>query len=195
MAKPVLVNQGMPDTPSLNLNARVCLRPKTELEEPRLQRRSKTLKQLTRQRRIGRSWPRCNGESRYHLRHSCLHCSRCRSATHPHERVVSEKLPSQFSSIFLTRTLLVLSRKWIASGAIPPWVGLWPVHIAVLILVIYLLIKRVGWAWFIQRGRNRSMIFGILDRYIGRSILTTSMLVLVNLGCIGRYIWIYQRVR
>jgi len=44
--------------------------------------------------------------------------------------------------------LLVLARKWIANGSISPWVGLWPVHFAVLALIIYLLIKRVGWDWF-----------------------------------------------
>jgi len=43
--------------------------------------------------------------------------------------------------------LLVLARKWIASGAIPSWVGLWPVHFVVFLLVIYLFIRRHGWSW------------------------------------------------
>ena len=47
--------------------------------------------------------------------------------------------------------LLVLMRKWIASGTVPAWVGLWPIHILVLGLITYLLIKRVGWRWFRQR--------------------------------------------
>ena len=49
--------------------------------------------------------------------------------------------------------LLVLARKWIASGAIPPWVGLWPVHIAVALLIAYLLINRLGWQWVKRGGR------------------------------------------
>ena len=49
---------------------------------------------------------------------------------------------------------LVLARKWIANGTIPPWVGLWPVHIAVAILIAYLLIKRVGWGWFATQRRS-----------------------------------------
>jgi len=43
--------------------------------------------------------------------------------------------------------LLVLMRKWIAAGTVPSWVGLWPIHILVLALIAYLLIKRVGWRW------------------------------------------------
>lgn len=43
--------------------------------------------------------------------------------------------------------LLVLMRKWIAAGTVPPWVGLWPVHIAVGILILWLLARRVGWKW------------------------------------------------
>ena len=31
--------------------------------------------------------------------------------------------------------LLVLMRKWIAAGTVPSWVGLWPVHIAVVVLL------------------------------------------------------------
>lgn len=43
--------------------------------------------------------------------------------------------------------LLVLSRKWVASGVLPGWVGLWPVHVVVLCVLIYLLIRRHGWPW------------------------------------------------
>lgn len=49
--------------------------------------------------------------------------------------------------------LLVLMRKWIASGAVPAWVGLWPVHAGVACLILVLLARRVGWAWLL--GRNR----------------------------------------
>jgi len=47
---------------------------------------------------------------------------------------------------------LALARKSIASGAIPPWVGLWPVHIVVVALIIALLIRRVGWHWLRTQG-------------------------------------------
>jgi len=47
--------------------------------------------------------------------------------------------------------LLVLARNSIASGALPAWVGLWPVHIVVFILVVFLLVRRQGWAWMTGR--------------------------------------------
>jgi len=46
--------------------------------------------------------------------------------------------------------LLVLMRKWIAAGSVPAWVGLWPVHIAVCLLIIWLLARRVGWNWLFK---------------------------------------------
>ncbi len=49
--------------------------------------------------------------------------------------------------------LLVLMRKWIAAGTVPSWVGLWPVHFLVLALIVFLLVKRVGWRW-ISSGRR-----------------------------------------
>ena len=49
--------------------------------------------------------------------------------------------------------LLVLMRKWIAAGTVPSWVGLWPIHFLVLALIVYLLIKRVGWRW-LSGGRS-----------------------------------------
>lgn len=51
--------------------------------------------------------------------------------------------------------LLVLMRKWIAAGTIPPWLGLWPVHIAVGLLIIYLLARRVGWNWLFKTTTRR----------------------------------------
>ena len=50
--------------------------------------------------------------------------------------------------------LLVLMRKWIAAGVVPVWVGLWPVHIAVICLIVFLLAKRVGWTWLLARNRT-----------------------------------------
>lgn len=43
--------------------------------------------------------------------------------------------------------LLVLMRKWIAAGNVPVWVGLWPVHALVTVLIVVLLARRVGWRW------------------------------------------------
>ena len=47
--------------------------------------------------------------------------------------------------------LLVLARKWIASGIIPSWVGLWPVHFAVFLIIVFLLIRRHGWSWVVGK--------------------------------------------
>lgn len=46
--------------------------------------------------------------------------------------------------------LLVLMRKWIAAEQIPAWVGLWPIHIAVVGLILSLLAQRVGWRWLFR---------------------------------------------
>jgi len=47
--------------------------------------------------------------------------------------------------------LLVLMRKWIAAGALPAWVGLWPIHILVAVLIMALLVKRMGWKTILGR--------------------------------------------
>ncbi len=47
--------------------------------------------------------------------------------------------------------LLVLMRKWIAAGTVPTWVGLWPVHVAVTLLILLLLVRRMGWRWLFGR--------------------------------------------
>ena len=52
--------------------------------------------------------------------------------------------------------VLVLARKWIASGVLPAWVGLWPVHIAILLLVVVLLARKQGWAWLSRKHRSLS---------------------------------------
>jgi len=52
--------------------------------------------------------------------------------------------------------LLVLARKWIASGVLPSWVGLWPVHIAVFALIVFLLVRRQGLAWLRGGQSNQS---------------------------------------
>jgi len=54
--------------------------------------------------------------------------------------------------------LLVLSRKWIASGNLPAIIGLWPVHILVIALVCWLLIRRLGWQWVRRSTHSSSMV-------------------------------------
>lgn len=48
--------------------------------------------------------------------------------------------------------LLVLMRKWIAAGSVPAWIGLWPVHLAVVCLILAVLAKRTGWQWLFRRA-------------------------------------------
>lgn len=51
--------------------------------------------------------------------------------------------------------VLVLARKWIASGVLPVWVGLWPVHLAIFLVIIVLLVRRQGWTWL--RGGQKAV--------------------------------------
>ena len=48
--------------------------------------------------------------------------------------------------------LLVLSRKWVAAGTIPPAIGLLWVHLLVVVLIVFLTIKRYGTGWLPMRG-------------------------------------------
>ncbi len=50
--------------------------------------------------------------------------------------------------------LLVLSRKWVAAGTIPPWFGLIWVHLLVMALILFLTIRRYGADWL--PGRRQS---------------------------------------
>ncbi len=43
--------------------------------------------------------------------------------------------------------LLVLARKWIADGTVSPVFGIWWVHILVAIILLYLVIRRLGFTW------------------------------------------------
>ncbi len=55
--------------------------------------------------------------------------------------------------------LLVLARKWIADGTVSPVLGIWWVHVLVCLLLAYLIIRRVGFAWVMQAlfQRKRQM--------------------------------------
>ena len=43
--------------------------------------------------------------------------------------------------------LLVLARKWLSAGAVPPWLGLWWVHAVFFVVVVYFTIRRFGFTW------------------------------------------------
>lgn len=48
--------------------------------------------------------------------------------------------------------LLVMCRKWIEDGQLPVWIGLWPVHVVVVVLFLWLLRRRVGSEWLRLAG-------------------------------------------
>ncbi|MBX2879855.1 MAG: LPS export ABC transporter permease LptF [Granulosicoccus sp.] len=56
--------------------------------------------------------------------------------------------------------LLVLMRKWIAAGSVPPWIGLWPVHIGVMCLIVLLLARRTGWRWILGGSASTTIESG-----------------------------------
>ena len=43
--------------------------------------------------------------------------------------------------------LLVLARKWLSAGVVPPWLGLWWVHAVFFIVVVFFTIRRFGLSW------------------------------------------------
>jgi len=52
--------------------------------------------------------------------------------------------------------LLVLSRKWVAAGTIPPWIGVVWVHLLIVVLILILTLKRYGTSWLFG---NRAGIY------------------------------------
>jgi lipopolysaccharide export system permease protein len=52
--------------------------------------------------------------------------------------------------------LLVLARKWVAAGSVPAWLGLWWVHVLVLLLAFLLIAQRQGWRWTGQQLRGKA---------------------------------------
>ena len=52
--------------------------------------------------------------------------------------------------------LLVLSRKWVAAGTIPPWIGVVWVHLLIVFLILILTLKRYGTSWLFG---NRAGIY------------------------------------
>lgn len=52
--------------------------------------------------------------------------------------------------------LLVLSRKWVAAGTIPPIIGLWWVHLLFIGVIVFFTVKRYGIDWVLGRSRGAS---------------------------------------
>lgn len=50
--------------------------------------------------------------------------------------------------------LLVLSRKWVAAGTIPPIVGLWWVHLLFIGVIVYFTVRRYGVDWVLGRSKG-----------------------------------------
>jgi len=128
------------------------LRPKKELGEPRLERRSKSLRQLLASDDLV---DLAEVQWRISIPLAALLLALLAvplSYTSPREGRFG-KIAIAILIYIPYANLLVLARKWIANGTISPWVGLWPVHLAVFFLIMYLLIKRVGWSWF-RHARN-----------------------------------------
>ncbi len=126
------------------------LRPRDESKEPRLRRRAKTITQLL---ESGELADLAEVQWRISIPLAALLLALLAvplSYTSPREGRFG-KIAIAILLYIPYANLLVLARKWIASGAIPAWIGLWPVHLAVIALIVYLLIKRVGWQWFSNR--------------------------------------------
>ncbi len=128
------------------------LRPKQGAEEPRLRIKGKTLSQLW---QSSENAERAELQWRISIPLAALILALLAvplSYTSPREGRFG-KIAIAILIYIPYANLLVLMRKWIASGTVPSWIGLWPIHILVLCLILYLLLKRVGWRWF-RHGRT-----------------------------------------
>jgi len=127
------------------------LRPYEDVEAPRLRTKAKPLSQL-----IGSKAPEDRAELQWRISlplGALLLAMLAVPLSHTSPR------EGRFGKIGLAilvyipfANLLSLARKWIASGAMPAWIGLWPVHIAMLSLIALLLARRVGWRWLFGRA-------------------------------------------
>lgn len=127
------------------------LRPRTESAEPRLIRKGKTLSQL---------WGTDNSEDKAELQwRIAIPLAALLLALLAVPLSYTSPRSGRFGKVAIAvliyipyANLLVLMRKWISAGIVPPWVGLWPIHIAVAALIVVLLAKRVGWQWLFGRA-------------------------------------------
>ena len=147
-------NAGEADYTITRFKRQGVLRPRSEQQEPRLRTKGKTLTQLWHSSELR---DKAEIQWRISIPLAALLLALLAvplSYTSPREGRFS-KIAIAILIYIPYANLLVLSRKWISSGALPPWVGLWPVHVLVIILILYLLSRRLGWKWV------RSAWFGL----------------------------------
>lgn len=127
------------------------LRPREEPGEPRLIRKGKTLSQL-----LGTDNPEDKAELQWRI---SIPLAALLLALLAVPLSYTSPRAGRFGKVAIAiliyipyANLLVLMRKWIAAGTVPAWVGLWPIHLMVIILIVVLLARRVGWQWLLRRA-------------------------------------------
>ena len=127
------------------------LRPREEPSEPRLRRKGKSIAQLW---GTGNPEDKAELQWRFSIPLAALLLALLAvplSYTSPREGRFG-KVAIAILIYIPYANLLVLMRKWISAGTVPAWVGLWPVHLAIVCLIVFLLAKRTGWQWLFRRA-------------------------------------------
>lgn len=127
------------------------LRPENEVAEPRLIRKGKTLSQL---------WGTDSLEDKAELQwRVAIPLAALLLALLAVPLSYTSPRSGRFGKVAIAvliyipyANLLVLMRKWISAGTVPAWIGLWPIHVAVVVLIFILLARRVGWQWLFGRA-------------------------------------------
>jgi len=143
---------GAPDYTITEFKRQGVLRPRQDSAEPRLKAKGKTLAQLRSSEDLA---DKAELQWRISIPLAALLLALLAvplSYTSPREGRFG-KIAIAILIYIPYANLLVLSRKWIASGSIPSGVGLWPVHCLVALLIIWLLGKRLGWSWVLNQRR------------------------------------------
>ena len=141
---------GMPGFAVTQFKRQGVLRPREEPTEPTLKRKGKSLSQL---------WGSENAEDKAELQYRIsIPLAALLLALLAVPLSYTSPREGRFGKVAIAvliyipyANLLVLMRKWISAGTVPAWVGLWPVHIAVIVLIVLLLAKRTGWNWLFRR--------------------------------------------
>lgn len=53
--------------------------------------------------------------------------------------------------------LITMGRTWLEKGVLPPWAGLWWVHLLMLVLVVVLIVRQYGATWVLARLRGQAV--------------------------------------
>lgn len=131
------------------------LRPQANRQEPRLRTKGMTLKQLTSSTGLRE---KAELQWRVSIPLAALLLAMLAvplSYTSPREGRFS-KIAVAILVYIPYANLLVLSRKWIASGELPSWIGLWPVHLLMVAVIAYCMTRRVGWTWLRQSMKGQA---------------------------------------